>query len=111
MTKRKAIDLAGVRSADERGARIAKEHPELVGPPSQGNRARWESTLEDMMSDERRDAQLVARVPTSLLERVDAYAAKTRKATGENVTRADAVCMLLASALDREGIKAPKGKR
>ena len=110
MTKRKVIDLARVRGLDERGARIAGEHPELLGPPSKDNRAGWESTLEDMMSDERRDAQLVARVPTSLLERVDAYAAKRRKATGENVTRADAVCLLLASALEREEIKAKKGK-
>jgi hypothetical protein len=62
------------------------------------------------MTDERRDAQLVARVPTSLLGRVDAYAAKKRKATGENVTRADAVCFLLASALDREGIGAKRAK-
>ncbi len=56
------------------------------------------------------DAQLVARVPTSLLDRVDAYATKLRKATGENVTRGDAVRLLLASALDREGIKPRKAK-
>lgn len=110
MTKRKAIDFEQVRAADERAGRIAKAHPELLAPRSKANRRKWQETLEAMMTDERSDAQLVARIPSSLLERVDAYATKLRKTTGDNVTRGDAVRLLLASALDREGIKAKKAK-
>jgi hypothetical protein len=110
MTKQKVIDVASVRGADDRGARIAADHPELVCSPSKTNAGAWESTLEEMMADERSDAQLVARIPTSLLERLDAYAIKLRKATGDNITRGDAVRLLLASALDREGIKSKKGR-
>jgi hypothetical protein len=51
MAKRKAIDLAAVRQARANLRRIAKEHPELVGPPSVANRAGWESTLEGMMEN------------------------------------------------------------
>jgi hypothetical protein len=54
------------------------------------------------MTDEPNDAQFVLRLPTSLLERVDAWATKRRKETGENVSRADAMRFLLVRALGGE---------
>jgi hypothetical protein len=105
MTKRKAIDLAAVRTARANLKQLAKRHPELVGPPSKGNRARWESTLEETMGDQANDEQIIVRLPAALLARIDAFAVERRKATGENVTRSGAVRLLVARALDAKPAK------
>jgi hypothetical protein len=105
MTKRRTIDLDAVRTARANLKRIAKEHPELVGPPGKANRTRWESTLEETMSDQANDEQIVVRLPGALLARIDAYAEGQRKATGLRVSRSDAVRLLVARALDAKPSK------
>ncbi len=105
------VDLAGVRAADERGARIVREHPELIGGSSGENRARWEKGMEAMMGERENDKQIVVRLPGELLGQIDAFATNHRKETGENVTRSDAVRVLVARALESVKAKARKAKR
>jgi hypothetical protein len=105
------VDLEAVRVARADQRRLAKEHPELTTKSSESNRAGWESTLEVMMADDTKDEQLVVRLPSALLKRLDAYAERLREEMpGPSWKRSDVVRMLLARALDEAG-PAKKGKR
>jgi hypothetical protein len=101
MKKGRRIDLEAVRTARANLRRLAREHPELTGPPSEANRRGWEETLEETMGDETKDEQMVVRLPSALLGRLDAYAERMRREMpGPAWKRSDIVRMLLAKALD-----------
>lgn len=55
MTERRAVDLMAVRAVRANLRRLAREQPELIGPPSQTNRRGWETELEDAMGDDTKD--------------------------------------------------------
>jgi hypothetical protein len=111
MTKKRTIDLGAVRTARANLRRLAREHPELTTKPSEANREGWESELETIVADETKDEQIVVRLPSALLERLDAYAERMRRETpGPSWKRSDVVRMLLARALD-EAEPARRGKR
>jgi metal-responsive CopG/Arc/MetJ family transcriptional regulator len=64
-----------------------------------------------MMGDETKDEQIVVRLPSSLLERLDAYADRMRREMpGPAWKRSDVVRMLLTKALDASE-PAKRGKR
>jgi hypothetical protein len=97
MSKRKPVDLEAIRQARANLRQIAREHPELVGEPSAGNREGWERTLETMENDE----QIVVRLPSAIVERIDAYAERMKKEQpGFRITRSDVVRSLIVRALD-----------
>lgn len=102
--KRKPVDLGAVRKARASLAKLAEEFPELRAPSSAGNRKTWEVALEkEIMAAKKKnqDEQLVVRLPTSLLERVDAYAEQLRlEQPGPAWRRSDVVRLLMARALD-----------
>jgi hypothetical protein len=102
MTKVRRVDWRVVRQARANLRRLARQHPDLLTTPSAANRARWESTLEDTMSDDTKGEQMVVRLPASLLKRLDAYAERLREEMpGPSWKRSDVVRMLLARALDQ----------
>ncbi|HXX68093.1 MAG TPA: hypothetical protein VEK07_12965 [Polyangiaceae bacterium] len=110
MTKVRRVDWAAVRAARANLRRLAREHPELTTKPSEANRRGWEHDLETMMADETNDKQMVLRLPSALLDRLDAYAERLRhEMPGPSWKRSDVVRMLLARALDETEPK--KGKR
>jgi len=111
MTKGRRVDLAAVRLARANLRRLAREHPELTTTPSKANRRAWETELEAIVGDETKDEQIVVRLPSSLLERLDAYAERMRRdMPGRSWRRSDVVRMLLARALN--DVEPPKkGKR
>jgi hypothetical protein len=109
MTKRKPVDMEAVRQARANLRRIAREHPELTTKPSEANRRGWEKDLETM--DQTKDEQIVVRLSSALLERIDAYAERMRREVpGPSWNRSDVVRMLLAKAMD-EADSPRKGKR
>jgi hypothetical protein len=109
--KRRAVDLGAVRNARANLRRLARDHPELTGPPSEANRRGWEIDLEDVMGEETKDGQLVVRLPKALLDRLEAYAERLRREMpGPAWKRSDVVRMLLARALD-EVEPTKRGKR
>jgi DNA invertase Pin-like site-specific DNA recombinase len=111
MTMGRRVDLAAVRLARTNLRRLAQEHPELTTEPSTANRRGWEADVEAMMADETKDEQMVVRLPSALLERVDAYAERLRREMpGPSWKRSDVVRLLLAKALDAAE-PAKKGKR
>ena len=100
------VDLPRARRALEQLDRLAAEHPHLLGQRGPANRAGWENLLQhldppthgDPMAA---DTKLIAfRLPTSLVERIDAHAAALAAQTGLEVTRTDTAKMLLVRALD-----------
>jgi len=98
MAKRRPVDLATVRTARSNLTKLAKEHPELLGPGGPDNRAGWREALdEDAMAN---TTQYTFRLPDDLIARLDAYAAKQSSATGFDLSRADVVKQLLTRALD-----------
>lgn len=106
------VDLAAVRASRDRLRALAAAHPELCGERGTDNVNGWEQTLTE---DEKRMAnttQFGFRLPDELVERLDSYVERMRDATpGLEFTRADAVRVLLTSALDAADVKAkPKGK-
>ena len=111
MTKGRAVDLAAVRLARANLRSLARKHPELTTEPSTANRQGWVTDVEAMMADDTKDEQMVVRLPSALLERVDAYAERLRREMpGPSWKRSDVVRLLLAKALDAaEPTK--KGKR
>jgi hypothetical protein len=92
----KPIDLATVREARQILAELARTYPEL-SQRSPSGRPIWEAQLfeEVKMAD---TTQIAVRMPNDLLAQVDAYA-KAAAQPGLEVTRADAVRMLVAQAL------------
>jgi hypothetical protein len=111
MTKRKPIDMDAVRQARANLRRIAREHPELTTKPGEANRRGWEKDLETTMG-ETKDEQIVVRLPSALLERIDAYAERMRQEVpGPSWKRSDVVRMLLAKAMDEAEAPPRKGKR
>ena len=104
------VDLGAVRAAREALGKLGERYPELRGPPGEENRAAWEATLEDAMTNREQDEQLVVRLSRSLLERVDAYAERLRdEQPGPAWKRSDVVRLLLTRALD--AAETPKRKR
>jgi hypothetical protein len=111
VTKRRPIDLDAVRTARANLRRLAREHPELTGPPGKANRKGWEQSLEAIVADETKDEQMVIRLSTALLQRLDAYAVRLREEMpGPSWKRSDVVRLLLARALD-EAEPPKKGRR
>jgi hypothetical protein len=104
------VDLAAVRAVRARLRKLAEQHPELRGGPSDANRGRWERVLEESMGNETNDAQIVVRLPQGLVDRVDAYAERLRdEQPGPAWKRSDVVRMLITRALDQ--VEKPKGRR
>lgn len=111
MTKKKpAVDLAAVRQARASLKKLADTYPELRGRAGPDNRARWEEELEKMTKKEVKDAQIVVRLPSALVDRVDAYAERLRdEQPGPAWTRSDVVRLLVARGL--ESVEPKRGKR
>ncbi len=110
------IDWRRVRKARRELEAIAREHPELLAPPSEANRRGWETDLENIMARPAAfgDTQQVAfRLPVELIERLDQHVERMRRqAAGVNITRADAVRHLLSTALDQaDAAETKKRKR
>lgn len=101
-----AVDLAGVRRGLDRLDQIAVDHPELVDPAVRGpsNVRAWEATIEgaDVADPKEPTKQTAFRLPVSLLDRIERYAAaRTNAAEGfAEVTRADVVRVLVTRSLD-----------
>lgn len=95
------VNLAEYRRALENLKRIAREHPGLVGKVDvKANSAEWERQLSMASELETNDAQLVVRLPSSMVVQIDAHAETMRCALpGVTVSRADAVRVLIASGL------------
>lgn len=101
---RKRIDWAAVRESRTRLAQLAREHPELTGPPDPENVAAWENILRTEETMVRKMSQHTAfRLPPELLERMDEFAEKLAQRTGLRVSRAD-VARLAIERLLTEGI-------
>jgi hypothetical protein len=99
---RKPIDLPRIRAALARLDALALEHPEAFG----GRTAQqWTTILEESeaMVD---DSKVVGfRLPQVLLDRIDAFGAQFSAANaGLEISRSDAVRLLLTRALDAEGV-------
>lgn len=101
------MDLEAVRQARASLAKLAEDFPELVGEPSEDNRAAWERALEETMATKKTpvgkisEAQIAVRFPQALLERVDAYAERLRaEDPGPAWKRSDVVRLLVTRALD-----------
>ena len=114
MTKK--IDWPRVRRAREELATIAREHPELIGKPSEVNRLAWEKELEDMGRQPTlgETAQVAFRLPVALIDRLDRHVERMRQRAGGMVafTRADAARTLLEAGLAAvEAGDAETGKR
>ena len=109
MTKR-PVDLRAVQTGRANLRRLATQHPELTGPPSDANRRGWETEIEDAMADEK-NPPLVIRLAPELRARIDKYAERLRREQpGPEWNRSDVVRLLLARALD--DVDPPKkGKR
>jgi hypothetical protein len=111
------IDWARVRKAREALEAIAREHPELLAPPSEENRRGWETDLERIMGRPPafgETTQVAFRLPVELIERLDQHVERMRRqAAGVNISRADAVRHLLSTALEQAEVAeaAPKRKR
>lgn len=102
MTRRRAVDLGAVRAARARLDALVRKHPELRGRRGPTNVERWLHALadEEHMANEP-TKQVAFRLPESLVERLDGYAAELSRAQpGIEFTRADAVRLLLTRALD-----------
>jgi hypothetical protein len=110
MTQRRAVDLGAVRAARANLRRLAREHPELTGPPSEANRRGWEREIEEAMADEK-NPPLVIRLPAELRARIDKYGELLkREQPGPEWNRSDVVRLLLTRALD-DVVPAKRGKR
>lgn len=103
MKRKPAVDLAAVRQARASLKKLADTFPELRGKPGPNNRARWEEEL-DRMTRSRgdvKDAQIVVRLPSALVERLDAHAERLREEQpGPAWTRSDVLRLLVSRALD-----------
>jgi len=101
MSRVRRLDTARARAGLHR---LARDRPDLAGSPQLRGALEWLDTTEDgedTMTDEVKDAQLVVRMPTALLERLDAYAERLRAdMPGAKWARADVARMLLSKALD-----------
>jgi len=101
MSKVRQLDAARARKGL---AGLAREHPELAGSRQVQGALEWLETTEDDeddMPDETKDAQLVVRMPSAMIKRLDAYAETLRaKMPGAKWARADVARMLLTQALD-----------
>jgi hypothetical protein len=110
--KRRPVDLVAVRTARTNLRRLARERPEMTTSASEANRRGWETVLEETMGDETKDEQIVVRLPSALLERLDAYAERMRREVpGPAWKRSDVVRMLLARALEADAPKRGRGGR
>ncbi|MBI5493757.1 MAG: hypothetical protein HY904_01955 [Deltaproteobacteria bacterium] len=99
------VDLDAVRASRKRLRALAAAHPQLRGEPGANNVSGWEATL---ATEEARMAtqQVGIRLPEELVARLDQHVERMRAAQpGLEVTRADAVRVLLTKALDAEGGK------
>lgn len=113
MNARRVVDLAAVLASRERLRALVEAHPELRGERSAENVDGWEAILREDEAHMGKTTQFGFRLSDALVERLDAYVEQMRAtAPGMDVTRADAVRVLLTLALDAEGVKgkATKGK-
>lgn len=102
--RKKPVDLGTVRAARASLEKLAEDFPELRAPSSVGNRAKWEEAL-DMAAKKKtnreQDEQIVVRVSSALVERIDAYAERLRvEQPGPAWKRSDVVRLLITRALD-----------
>ncbi len=101
------IDLEAVRLARKNLAKIAKEHPELVGESSVEE---WIEILEEIEeADEMaKTIQVGVRFPPEVVEMIDQFAAETtvelrKSLPGLEVNRAGAIRILVEQALRGQG--------
>lgn len=110
MTRRRPVDLVAVRAARARLDALVREHPELVGADGDGVQG-WMTTLErdEQMAD---TEQVAFRLPKDLVKRLDDCVERMAKAQpGMNITRTDAVRVLLMRALGDDEAKTKTSKR
>lgn len=63
------------------------------------------------MDDDANDVQTSLRLPTGLVERIDAHAARVREQTGITVKRAQAIRALIEAGLETVEAREPSPKR
>lgn len=108
----KMIDMEAVRAARRNLARIAAEHPELLGESSTED---WVETLAEMeRHDMGKTIQVGVRFPTEVVAAVDRFAAEETeklRATlpGMELNRADAIRTLTIAALKARGYEVETG--
>lgn len=101
---KKPIDWAAVGRARRRLVEIKRKHPEVAGDP---NKHDWIEIL-DKDTTMAETQQTAFRLPVELLSRLDKHVKRLQEdSPGMNITRADAVRMLLMLGLD-EAEKKPK---
>ena len=97
--KGNAVDLAAVRASRERLRALAAAHPELCGERGTDNVDGWEQTL--MEAETMASQQMGMRLSEELVERLDQHVERMKAAQpGMEVTRSDAIRVLLLVALD-----------
>lgn len=111
MKRRRTVDLVAVRAARARLDALVRDHPELRGPRGADNIDGWMKTLEE--DEQMADTEQVAfRLPKDLVKRLDDFVARMSAAQpGMNVTRTDAVRVLLVRALDADEGSAKKTRK
>ncbi len=98
--KGRVIDLGAVRDAERTIARVAEMNPGWLPTVDRALQRKLRREIVKQM-DEAQDAQLVARIPQALMDRIDAYAEELRGAQpGPSWKRAGVVRLLLTQALD-----------
>lgn len=108
MTKPKPIDWRAVAEARRELDRLRREHPELSGPSDTSD---WIASLKEntTMADTQ---QAAFRLPIDLLKRLDRHVKRLQEASpGMNVSRTDAVRLLLTSGLDQAEEQAGRRKK
>lgn len=101
----KVIDMKIVRSAQHNLARIAAEHPELLGESSVEG---WAETLSEMEERDMKTVQLGIRFSPEVVAAVDRFAAEENvrlreTLPGVTLNRADAIRVLVVAALQVRG--------
>jgi hypothetical protein len=101
MTAGAVVDIVAVRDCRRRLTALAAAHPELCCTPSPENVTGW---IETLTKEEHVGSQQIGtRVPDELVARIDAYLERMNAENpGLEVTRADAIRVLLTKALDAE---------
>ncbi len=108
---RTKVNFLKVREARGTLRTLARSHPELVGRSSPENERAWRKTLSE--NGMGKTVQVAFRLDEELVKRLDKYAKQMeRDMPGFNVSRADAVRILLTRGLDNaESTQAARTKK
>jgi hypothetical protein len=110
MSADRPVDLPAVRRARANLDRLARDHPELTGPPSAANRAGWEYDLAQMenavMANRRNPdgptVSIAVRLPQAVIDDLDSLVKRLEiEAPYRRTSRADALRLALTVGLER----------